>query len=86
MIPLADIVALSTSVSNHWSSMSAALMVMSWIRLCCAPCGRGLEAAGQARRAAAARPGPCDSGSGGVMERIGLTKRAISTMALAYSS
>ena len=34
MIPLADIVALSTSVSNHWSSMSAALMVMSWSRLC----------------------------------------------------
>ncbi len=30
MIPLADIVAFSTSVSNHWSRKSTALMVMSW--------------------------------------------------------
>ena len=33
MIPDADIVALSTSVSNHWSRKSAALMVMSCTRL-----------------------------------------------------
>ena len=30
MIPEADIVALSTSVSNHWSRKSMALMVISW--------------------------------------------------------
>src|SRR5271166_564923 len=35
MIPDADIVALSTSVSNHWSRKSMALMVMSctWLYL-----------------------------------------------------
>jgi hypothetical protein len=30
MMPLADIVAFSTSVSNHWSRKSTALIVMSW--------------------------------------------------------
>ena len=30
MIPDADIVALSTSVSNHWSRKSTALIVISW--------------------------------------------------------
>ena len=30
MMPDADIVALSTSVSNHWSRKSTALIVMSW--------------------------------------------------------
>ena len=34
MIPLADMVAFSTSVSNQRSSRSTALMVMSWTRLC----------------------------------------------------
>ena len=33
MIPDADIVALSTSVSNHWSRKSVALIVISWIWL-----------------------------------------------------
>jgi hypothetical protein len=32
MMPLADMVALSTSVSNQVSRKSAALMVMSWTR------------------------------------------------------
>ena len=30
MMPDADIVALSTSVSNHWSRKSTALIVISW--------------------------------------------------------
>jgi hypothetical protein len=33
MMPDADMVALRTSVSNHWSRKSAALMVMSWINV-----------------------------------------------------
>jgi hypothetical protein len=33
MMPDADIVALSTSVSNHWSRKSIALIVISWIWL-----------------------------------------------------
>jgi hypothetical protein len=33
MIPDADIVALSTSVSNHWSRKSTALIVINWIWL-----------------------------------------------------
>ncbi len=86
MMPLADMVALSTSVSNHWSSRSTALMVMSWTRLCWSRAGQGLEApqhaAGVARRPRTSK----EKGSGGTMDRIGLTKRAMSTMALAYSS
>ena len=30
MMPDADIVAFSTSVSNHWSRKSTALIVISW--------------------------------------------------------
>ena len=35
MIPDADIVALSGSVSNHWPRKSAALIVMSWTKTAC---------------------------------------------------
>ena len=39
MIPDADIVALSGSVSNHWSRKSDALIVMSWTKTACWRCG-----------------------------------------------
>ena len=85
MIPLADMVALSTSVSNHWSSRSIALMVMSCSMLCWSVRGRRWK-----RRPIANRrenPGTSkDRGSGGTMERIGLTKRAMSAIAFEYSS
>ncbi len=84
-MPLADMVAFSTSVSNHWSSMSAALMVMSWIRLCWLI----LESPRKRLPRSSRRPKPGrskENGSGGTMDRIGLTKRAMSTMALPYSS
>ena len=35
MMPLALIVAFSGSVSNHWSKKSAALMVISWMKVVC---------------------------------------------------
>ena len=35
MMPDADIVALSGSVSNHWSRKSAALIVISWMNAVC---------------------------------------------------
>ena len=85
MIPLADIVAFSTSVSNHWSSRSAALIVMSCSRLCCWP----RESFWKRWPSPPRRPSPLTSyekGSGGTIDRIGFTKRAISTIALAYSS
>ena len=44
MIPDADIVALSTSVSNHWSRKSTALIVISWIWLYFRPVRQRLEA------------------------------------------
>ena len=52
MMPLADIVALSTSVSNHWSSRSTALMVMSCTRLCCEARGRAWKRRSHAEQAA----------------------------------
>ena len=48
MIPDADIVALSGSVSNHWSRKSDALIVMSWTKTACWRCGQLLEAPGEA--------------------------------------
>ena len=59
MIPDADIVALSGSVSNHWSRNSDALIVMSWTKTACWRCGQRLERPGEARPAAgtAADPG-----------------------------
>jgi hypothetical protein len=83
MIPLADMVAFSTSVSNHWSRRSTALMVMSWIRLCCWERGRARKRCTMGNR----RATPVTlRGSGGTMLRTGLTKRAMSAMARAYSS
>ena len=85
MIPLADMVAFSTSVSNHWSSRSVALMVMSWTRLCWSVRLRAWKR--RPMTASRAKPGTSnDMGSGGTMDRIGLTKRAMSAIAFEYSS
>ena len=49
MIPEALIVALSGSVSNHWSRKSAALIVMSWMKTArCSP-GKVVEGARETR-------------------------------------
>ncbi len=85
MMPEADIVAFSTSVSNHWSRKSTALIVMSWTWLYWSSpesCWKRLP-----RKSRSWRPLIVSFvGSGGVMERIGLTKRPMSTIALPYSS
>ena len=47
MIPDADIVALSTSVSNHWSRKSTALIVISWTWLYLSWSRQRLEAAAE---------------------------------------
>ena len=48
MIPDADIVALSGSVSNHWSRKSAADIVISWTNTACWRSGSWRERAGEA--------------------------------------
>ena len=48
MMPDADIVAISGSVSNHWPRKSAALIVISWTKTACCFSGRPLERAGEA--------------------------------------
>ena len=85
MIPDADIVALSGWVSNHWSRKSDALIVISWTKTACCRSGSAWKRL--------ARPASGSSGrgsrlvrSGGVMARIGLMKRAISTISWPYSS
>ena len=85
MIPDADIVAFSTSVSNHWSRKSTALIVRSctwlmrsWTRM---PRKRLPIDSNSSRPR-----GSSEVGSGGSMPRIGLAKRPISTIALPYSS
>ncbi len=85
MIPEADIVAFRGSVSNQRSSMSAALIVMSWTRL--RWLGRDSFWNRRPSSPRRSRPGTSkDRGSGGTMERMGFTKRASSTMAFPYSS
>ena len=85
MMPDADIVALSGSVSNHWSRKSAALIVISWMKASLSRRGRSAKL----------RPSPASGShwrgsmrpwSGGTAARIGLMKRAISTIARPYSS
>ena len=85
MMPDADIVALSTSVSNHWSRKSTALMVMSWTWLYLSWSDSAWKR--RPRNSRSFRPrGSSEVGSGGVMLRIGLTNRPMSTIALPYSS
>ena len=85
MIPDAAIVAFSGSVSNHWSRKSDALIVISWTNTACWRWGscwkrRASDASGSIGR------GSRLVRSGGVMPRIGLMKRAISTISWPYSS
>ena len=85
MMPDADIVALSGSVSNHWSRKSAALIVMSWTKAVCWRSGsrwksRSRPASGRSvPRVAAGRIGRHDA-------EDRLDERAISTMSWPYSS
>ena len=65
MMPDADMVALSGSVSNHWSRKSAALMVMSWMNAVCWRRGSFAEVAQQAAQrqgVARVRPPRVDRG------------------------
>ncbi len=85
MMPEADIVAFSTSVSNHWSRKSTALIVISWTWLYWSSPESDWKRRARERRSISPR-GSSEVGSGGVIVRIGLTNRAISTIALPYSS
>ena len=85
MMPLADIVALSGSVSNHWSRKSDALIVMSCTKTCC--CSAGRRPKSRARPARGRKPrGSRPVGSAGTIDRMGLMKRAISTISRPYDS
>ena len=85
MMPEADIVALSGSVSNHWSRKSAALIVMSWTKTACWRSGSCWKARRRPARGRNSR-GSLPVGSGGTMPRIGLMNLAISTISWPYSS
>ena len=85
MMPEADIVAFSGSVSNHWSRKSTADIVISWTWLYLSSPERPRNRLPRKSRSW----NPFQSsfvGSGGVMDRIGLTKRPMSAIALPYSS
>ncbi len=85
MIPEADIVAFSTSVSNHWSRKSTADMVISWTWLYLSVEDSFWNRF--PRKSRSCRPFQFSLvGSGGVIDRIGLTKRPMSAIALPYSS
>ena len=85
MIPDADIVAFSTSVSNHWSRKSTALMVSNWTWLTLS--WERMSRKRLPMPSSSSRPrGSREVGSGGNMPMIGLANRPISTMALPYSS
>ncbi len=85
MIPEADIVALSTSVSNHWSRKSTADIVISWTWLYLSWPERLRKRL--PRNIRSCRPFSVSFvGSGGVIARIGLTNRPMSAIALPYSS
>ena len=85
MMPDAAIVALSGSVSNHWSRKSAALIVMSWMNVSRRRRGRAAKrrASGASESHSAGRIRPW---SAGTAERIGLMNRAICAIRIAYSS
>jgi len=85
MMPEADMVAFRGSVSNHWSRKSAALMVISWTKAVCWRRGNFEKVRRSPARGIASRgSGRC--GSSGTIPRIGLMKRAISTIRRPYSS
>ena len=67
MIPDAVIVALSGSVSNHWSRKSAALIVISWTKTACWRSGSAWNAR--------ARPASGSSGRGSRLRQVGRRDR-----------
>jgi hypothetical protein len=85
MIPEADIVAFSGSVSNHWARKSAALIVISWTKTACCFSGRRWNERASPASGVNWR-GSKPVGSGGTIDRMGLMKRAISTISWPYSS
>ena len=85
MMPDALIVALSGSVSNHWSRKSAALIVISWMNVVCIFFGRSRNALASGP-SGSQWPGEILPGSGGAIDRIGLMNRPISAISWPYSS
>ena len=85
MIPDADIVAFSGSVSNHWFRKSDADIVMSWTKTDCWRWVSFWNAFARPPSGMRGR-GSSEAGSGGTMPRIGLMKRAMSTISWPYSS
>jgi hypothetical protein len=85
MIPDADIVALSGSVSNHWRQEVGRAHRHQLDEDGLLLLGQALERAGEAASGANWR-GSKPVGSGGTIDRIGLMKRAISTISWPYSS
>jgi hypothetical protein len=85
MIPEADMVAFSGSVSNHWSRKSAALIVITWMKVSRRRRGSSakLRASGPSEIHSAGWMRPW---SGGTTDRIGLMKRAMCTIRRPYSS
>ena len=57
MMPDADMVAFSGSVSNHWSRKSAALIVISWMNVSLSFRGSPAKLRAEAGAAAATRAG-----------------------------
>jgi hypothetical protein len=85
MMPLALIVALSGSVSNHWSRKSAADIVISWMNAVCMCRGRSRNCFASGVRGSHSI-GEILPGSGGGTDRIGLMNRPISAISGPYSS
>ena len=85
MIPDADMVAFSGSVSNHWSRKSAAPIVISWMNTACWRSGSLRNARARPANGSHSR-GSMRPGSGGTTDRMGLMNRAISIMRSPYSS
>ena len=85
MIPLADIVALSTSDSNHSSRKSAALIVPSLNRAWNSRSPSPRTCRPKARSVRRSRI-PGESGSGGTIASSGFTAHASWTMRVAKSS
>ena len=85
MMPEADIVAMSGSVSNHCARKSTALIVMSWTNVALSRSGSSWNDRARPTSGSHSR-GSTRLGSGGTTERIGLMKRAMSTIARPYSS
>ena len=85
MIPDAASVARSGSVSNHWLTKSAELIVSSWMKVVCWLSGSAAKL--RANPASAASPAASSCPVAAPPEpSSGLTKRAISAISSEYSS